>query len=306
MPAEGIHLTALREALASPRLDADVRRRAVRREEGARLGALLVDLPYFDRYAGEVVRYILGVTARPSRWGMLLHEGGAITLLEGLLAVARQDRDATIGAIALGLASHLAIDRGLHPLVNALARRHPAGDHGSSHREVEKFHSICFHEQYLGRDLMGEPAIAHYLTLRHAAELADPALARPILAAYRRAFGDAPSPRELTRFGRGYVDHTRLLGSMLGRRIAPEAEKERARPLYMSGPWGDFASHLEAAIEASCDVINAAGAVLDADEHDAPAAFAALARVLPAGTIDPAGDDVDLDRPFAVALPRAA
>ncbi|HVK71988.1 MAG TPA: hypothetical protein VM734_01655 [Kofleriaceae bacterium] len=50
----------------------------------------------------------------------------------------------------------------------------------------------------------------------------------------------------------------------------------------------------------------AAGAVLDADEHDAPAAFAALARVLPAGTIDPAGDDVDLDRPFAVALPRAA
>ena len=35
---------------------------------------------------------------------------------------------------------------------------------------------------------------------------------------------------------------------------------------------------------------------------DVAAARAALDRLLPAGTIDPQGDDVDLDRPFAVAL----
>ena len=35
-------------------------------------------------------------------------------------------------------------------------------------------------------------------------------------------------------------------------------------------------------------------------------AHAALAGVLPAGTIDPAGDDVDLGRRFVVELPRGA
>lgn len=306
VPAEGIHLTALREALAAPRLAAGVRRRALRHEDAARLGALLVDLPYFDRYAQEVVRYALRIPARPSPWGARLHEGGAIALLDGVLRVARRRRDPVAGAVALGLASHLAIDRALHPLVNALARLHPHGDHGSSHREVEKFQSICFHEEYLGQDLMGRRGIARYLTLHLAGELDDAALARPILEAFAHAFGDALAPRELARLGKGYVAHCRLLGSPIGRRIAPPAEKERARPLFVHGPWGTFAGHLAAAVDASLVVLDAAGAVLDADDHDAEAAFAALARVLPPGTIDPQGDEVDLRRPFAVALPAMA
>ena len=306
MPAEGVHLTALREALAAPSLDADVRRRLVRREEAARLGALLVDLPYFDRYVGEVLRYALGIAARPSPWGARLHDGGAIGLLGAVLRIARRTRDEVVGAIGLGLASHLAIDRALHPLVNALARRHPHGDHGSSHREVEKFQSICFHEEYLGRDLMGDPRIARYLTLHHAHDLADAAFAAPILGAFRDAFGDAPTPGELARLGRGYRAHAALLGSPIGRRIAPSAAKERGRPLYLHGAWGSFPTHLARAIDASIAVINAAGACLEASERDVAAAFAALDTVLPPGTIDPAGEDVDLERPFVVALPQAA
>ena len=305
VPAEGIHLTALREALAAPGLGASARRRIVRHEDAARLGALLVDLPYFDRYLGEVARYLLGVAARTSPWGAILHDGGAVSLLTALLDVARADPDPALGAIALGLASHLAIDRALHPLVNALARAHPHGDHGTSHREVEKFQSICFHEAYLGRDLMGDPGISRHLTIHLVAELDRPALARPILAAFDRAFGRAPSPRELGRLGRGYRAHTRLLGSPLGRRIAPPAAKEAARPRFLHGAWGSFGEHLGAAVDASLAVIDAAADVLDADRRDLPAAHAALARVLPAGTIDPAGDDVDLARRFVVALPRA-
>jgi Zinc dependent phospholipase C len=306
VPAEGIHLTALREAIASPRLGGAARRRALRHEDAARLGALLVDLPYFDRYAGEVVRYALGIPLRPSPWGALLHEGGAVTLLGALLERARRGRDAQAGAIALGLASHLAIDRALHPLVNALARAFPHGDHGSSHREVEKFQSICFHEEYLGGDPMGRPAISRYLAIHAAGELGDDALAGPILGAFHDAFGRAPSRRELARLGRGYRAHGKLLGSPIGRRIAPEAARAEARPRFSHGAWGTFAAHLSAAIDASIAVIDAAAAVLDAGDRDAAAARAALDRVLPAGTIDPAGDDVDLARPFVVALPRAA
>ena len=52
--------------------------------------------------------------------------------------------------------------------------------------------------------------------------------------------------------------------------------------------------------------IDAAAAVLEADPVDVPAARAALAQVLPAGTIDPDGAEVDLSRPFVVRLARAA
>jgi hypothetical protein len=307
MPAEGIHLTALREALASPRLDPAVRRRAVRREDAARLGALLVDLPYFHRYVGEVVRYAIGAPARPSPWGALLHEGGAIALLDGVLEVARRRRDETIGAIAIGLASHLAIDRALHPLINALARRHPVGkDLGSAHREVEKFQSICFHERYHGRDLMGDDRMREYLAIPTARRLDEPALGGAIREAYTLAFGRAPGARELAGFGRGYDAHTRLLASVIGKHIASAADKERARPIYLHGAWGAFDAHLEDAIASSVPVIDAAGAVLDASDRDVAAARAALARVLPPGSIDPDGFDVDVDVPFRVALPVAA
>jgi hypothetical protein len=301
MPAEGIHLTALREALATPRLAGELRRRLLRREDAARLGALLVDLPYFHRFAGEVFRYVAGLPARPSRWGAALHAGGAIALLGELLRVARRDRDDTIAAIALGLASHATIDRALHPLINALARHHREGPtHDAAHREVEKFQSICFHEGYLGRDTMGTPAIRAYLTIHQAGALADPALAGPIREAWRAALGDAPSARELAGYGRGYVTHTRLLGSPLGRRIAPAAAKEAAYPRYLAGAWGTFGQHLDAAVARSVTVIEAAAAVLDASARDLAAAEAGLARLLPPGTIDPDGVEVALDRPFAV------
>ncbi|HTJ45809.1 MAG TPA: hypothetical protein VL463_27085 [Kofleriaceae bacterium] len=301
MPAEMVHLTALREALASPRIDAGVRRRAVRREDAAKLGAVLVDLPYFHRYVEEVVRYAIGAAARPSAWGTELHDGGAIALLGGVLEVARRRRDDTIAATAIGLASHLAIDRALHPLINALARRHPVGkDHGSAHREVEKFQSICFHERYHGRDLMGTDGIRHYLAIHAVRHLDEPALGGAIREAFELAFGRAPGARELVGFGRGYHAHARLLGSFVGGRIASERDKERARPIYLHGAWGDFEALLERAIAASIPALEAAAAVLDATTRELEAARAALARVLPPGSIDPMGEDVDLNAPFEV------
>ncbi len=300
MPAEGIHLTSLREAAAGVELSPAARSRLVRHDDAGRLGALLVDLPYFDRFAGEVARYVLGRPPRPSPWGARLHQGGAIDLLGSLLAIARESRDGATGAMALGLASHLAIDRSLHPLINALARRHRGGiDHDASHREVEKFQSICFHEEYLGRDMMGTPGIRHLLSIHRAARLDEPELARPVLAAFSRAFGSAPSAAELARWGRGYRAHCWLLGTAPARRIAPPAAKEAARPRYLHGAWGDFPSRLRAAIATSIAVIDAAADVLDAGTRDLATAYSALALVLPPGTIDPDGSEIDLERPLA-------
>jgi hypothetical protein len=301
MPAEGIHLTALREAMASPALTAPVRRRLVRRDDAARFGALVPDLAYFHRYVVEVIRYVARLPAQPSPRGAAIHEGGAVALLGSLLDLARRERDDDLAAIALGVASHCAIDRALHPLINALARAYPVGDsHDAAHREVEKFQSICFHERYLGRDTMGTPAITGYLTIQ-LADRFDARINRLLREAWAGALGSAPTERELTGFVRGYRAHARLLGTPLGKRIAPPAAKDAARPRYLHGPWGSFERLLEAAIASSVGVIEAAGAVLDAGPGDVEAARRALAVTLPAGTIDPQGDELDLDRSVQIA-----
>ncbi len=305
MPAEGIHLTAIREATASAALSPAARTRLVRHQDAARLGAILVDLPYFHRFTGEVLRYIAGVPAKPSPWGAALHDGGAIDLLTALLEIARRERDDTIAAIALGLASHCAIDRALHPLINALARVHREGkNHDASHREVEKFQSICFHEHYMGRDMMGTAEITSYLAIRIADGLPDRVVVL-LLEAWRRALGTAPEATELAGYVRGYRTHTRLLGTPLGKRLAPRVAKEAAKPRYFHGGWGGFPSLLEHAIAASVGVIDAAVDVLDATTLDVHRARAQLASRLPRGSIDPAGQDVDLARPFAVSLRRS-
>jgi len=301
MPAEGIHLTALREAMASPSLAPSVRRRLVRRDDAARFGALVPDLPYFHRYVVEVIRYVARVPARPSPWGAAIHEGGAVALLGSLLQIARRERDDDLAAIALGLASHCAMDRALHPLINALARANPVGkNHDASHREVEKFQSICFHEQYLGRDTMGTPAITGFLTV-HLTNGLDDRMNRLLREAWAQALGTAPGERELNGFVRGYRAHARLLGTRLGKRVAPPARKDEARPRYLHGAWGTFAGLLEAAVATSIGVLEAAGAVLDATSRDLDGACRALAAVLPAGTIDPQGSELDLERPVQIA-----
>ncbi len=303
MPAEGIHLTALREATSATALSTPARQLLLRHGEEARLGALLVDLPYFYRFAAEVVRYVARRPPRPSRWGAELHQGGAVTLLHKLVEQARSTRDAALGAIALGLASHLAIDRALHPLVNSLARRFPVGSgHDASHREVEKFQSICFHERYMGRDLMGTSALTGYLEIAALSRVASAAGVEPLRRAWQAALGEAPSARELADCARGYRMHIRLIGSPLGKRIAPAAAKEAARPRYLHGAWGTFEHALERAVAASLAVLDATAAAVAAMDVEATEALAGLVAALPPGTIDPSGTEDTLSQPFEPAL----
>jgi hypothetical protein len=72
--------------------------------------------------------------------------------------------------------------------------------------------------------------------------------------------------------------------------------------MYLRGGWGTFERSLEEAIGASVDVLNAAGAVLDASTSDVPNARSQLASLLPRGTIDPQGAEVNLDARYQVTL----
>jgi hypothetical protein len=304
MPAEGIHLTALREAVVQGALATPARRCAVRFEAAARLGAVGPDLPYFDRYTEELVRYAVQRPARPSAWGARIHGGGAIDLVNVVLERARQDRSDLLAALAMGLASHCSIDRSIHPLVNALARRFPEGaSHDASHREVEKFHSILFHERYLGRDHMGTAGIVRLVAVPARELMATTAVGPALALAFARAASDADVARPLRRMARGYEMHARVLGSRLGKRLAPPAEKERAAPRFQHGAWGTFERVLEEAIAASVPVLEAVWAAYEADDTDARRAQDALGQLLPHGSIEGQGRDVDLSLPFVLRPP---
>ncbi|HEY2410063.1 MAG TPA: hypothetical protein VGI10_28865 [Polyangiaceae bacterium] len=303
MPEQTIHLTALREATNSAQLDPSARECAIRHEHATRFGALLVDLPYFQGFAGELVRHLLGLPPRQSTWGQRLHDGGAILLLRSLVEVARQTRDPAVAAATLGLASHAAIDRSIHPLVNALAKRYPiSGDHETSHREAEKLHSICFHEVYFGRDVLGTREVATHFGVQSASA----EVLRAVCQAFEQTFGDGPSTADLISFQRGYSLHVALLSSFPGRQLAPRKARELARTRYMRGSWGTFASALESAVASSVRVINAVWAAIEAPSGDRDAALALVAQVLPLGSIDPDGGDAELDAPYVASLSERA
>lgn len=104
---------------------------------------------------------------------------------------------------------------------------------------------------------------------------------------------------------RDYRWHAWLLGTPLGKRVAPPAAKDESRPSYLRGAWGAFDALLDDDIAGSIEIVNAAGAVLEAGDRDADAARSALAGLLPAGTIDPQGTALDLPRPVAISLHAA-
>lgn len=296
MPAEGIHLTSLGEGLAVAGLATSARRVLARTAHAARLGALFVDLPYFASFERELVRYVARLAPRPSPWGDRTHEH-AVKILRAVVARAAAlpaglARDEAC-AFALGLASHLAIDQAVHPLVNWLAEKDVARSngkttHAAAHREVEKFQSICFHEAYFGADMMGTSICASHLDVRGMDRLDESPVVSLALDAMADVLGSSPSRAELGRWGRSFVRYTRILASPIGKTVAPPAAKEAARPRYLEGPWGSFDAILEQAIARSAPVLEGVWATLESPSTP-------LRVPLDEGTIDPPGSTFEPD-----------
>ena len=289
---------SLREGLTIASLSPAIARAVARAEHAARLGALFVDLPYFASFVEELVRYTFGLTPRANEWGDITHER-AVPFLHALVRrVARADADATTRdearAFTLGLASHLAIDQALHPLINWLADAEVARtgiSHASAHREVEKFQSVCFQETYFGVDLMGTAPVRAHLHVAGLDRLERSAVAQVAILAMADAFGRSPSIGDVAKWGRSFVVFSKMVASPLGRRVAPPAAKEEARPRFLHGSWGSFESRLDVTIAASSRVLEAVGALIEGPPHELSLddVRGALTGLLDAGTIDPPG-----------------
>jgi hypothetical protein len=302
MPAEAVHLSALEDSLAraGSRLGAaaagDEELRAL-----ARLGAVLIDLAYFDHFAVGVLRYLIGQPLATSPVGDRLHREGPVRLGKLLLlhAAALGARAATrrdgerLRALALGWFSHVAVDSRLHPLVNRLAAERAARLQDSparQHNEVEKFHSILFHEERFGFDFMGDPRLIEHIQV-DTRPLCD---GGPIDRAYRDAItavhGDRPDDAALRRWTRGYAQYTSLLGGWFGARIMPADVKAQVRGEVYDAPRGRFVDHYADAVARSTRHLEAALALCEGDDE------AAFDREVPDGSLD--------DPPYAVDSER--
>src|SRR5262245_9477970 len=88
MPAEAIHLSALEDSLKKSPARSFLSRTALQR--GVRLGAVLIDLPYFDRFGLAVARYLLKLpVGSGSPWGDAFHLRCPVAVGKGLLWGAR-------------------------------------------------------------------------------------------------------------------------------------------------------------------------------------------------------------------------
>lgn len=287
MPAEAIHLSALEDSIRGSRAAALLSTQ--RGYADARLGAVLIDFPYFDRFALGVLRYLAKRPVAVSPWGDAFHQRAPVAIGKGLLRAARRlserassrDDGDRVLAVALGYCSHLAVDTVIHPLVNRLAkaRAHRLGDTPArQHNEVEKFHSILFHEARFGFDFMGRDALRAHITV----DVDTVTRFAPVADAWRcavtAALDHTPTDRERERWGRGYRQYVALLSSPLGKTLMPDRVKEEVRGEVYDG--AGFSACFDEAVVSSRRYLDAA---LGFAESGDDAAFDA---VVPEGSID--------------------
>jgi len=296
VPAEGIHLLALADTLlATPSAAAATRLPPLR--AAARLGAVFVDLPYFDRFGQAVLNYVLGRQQASSRWGDVLHHRSPIELGRRLgeasvrlgAASATREEGQLLRALALGYISHAAVDTSMHPMVNRLALERTAAlgaktTANQQHQEVEKYQSVLFHEERLGFDMMGDARLTDYIHIDFAPLVRPGPLAQAVAEALRLTHGDAPTAAEFGRWTRGYGHYTRILRSPLGKTIVTAKDKRRERPALYDRL--DFPARFAEAVALSRRYVEAMHSYLTDGAFD-PSAQAALARIIPEGSIDP-------------------
>lgn len=295
MPAEAVHLSALHDTI--PALPAAWQRLAATgpTHKAARIGAIFVDMAYFESFATAVFNYLIKRPQQPSPWGERFHHRTPIrlglTLAEAGAALRRQPSRREEGefllALGLGYFSHVAVDRALHPLVNTLARERAqrlGRTLGEQHHEVEKFQSILFHEQRFGTDFMGRPLLGEYIGMDLSLLHRPGPIAQAVQAALAETHGEAPGLERYRNWCRGYAHYVRLIASPLGRTIAPERDKRRERPRLFDAV--NFNERFGAAVSASQRTVTTLCDYLDGGAFD-EAARTAFYRLVPEGTLDP-------------------
>jgi hypothetical protein len=161
MPSATLHLTHVELLAQDPALPGPLREAMQRELTYARLGAVFHDLPFYTNIVTMMLGYWLEMPAESCPFAKKLHRYHPDLFAWHFLTEARKEgllsADQRL-AILAGFFSHLALDLELHPLVNWCARREVirhGGHESHHHRLTEKYHSLFFHRELHGKDILG-------------------------------------------------------------------------------------------------------------------------------------------------------
>lgn len=258
MPATILHLCAIERLARDPRgLPAETVRALAEDLEYARFGAALPDLPYFGRLGRELLQRVLRLGVGMPPFAKLFHTAAPVAI--GLKLAELVARGALVGreaglAVVTGYFVHVALDRELHPLVNALQEQHRRFGEGpqAAHRRIEWMQALFWLRETFGRELVGTSDFTARCRVLKRRGFPVRGIGKGLFELVRTAcaevLGPAPRKKELDAWVRGLYVYGRVLGSPLGERLMlPGDPSDDYRNLYRSGDL-DVGSAIEQAL----------------------------------------------------------
>ncbi len=176
-----------------------------------RLGAVLVDLPYYDKLWLTGLKMLMKQPLSFNPWGTLVHLRSPSGLCLALL-----DRAKTPGrrAVALGALTHQAVDLVFHPEIakRVLADADGTTDLDTVHKHIEDQMDLHCHYHLLSHSGMGTPYCRRSLWLRPSAGWED-----MVRSAFLKIHGSAPAAGKL----RSWLRNLALFGVGSSTGLAP-------------------------------------------------------------------------------------
>lgn len=197
-----LHITLATRALARARIPEKYIKKITTNPSDYRLGAVLVDLPYYCNLAISGLRSLVGLDLHYNTWGTLLHLRAPGDLGLAILETATKDAGVHLG---LGYLTHLAVDAVFHREIQSRVHREADGSRSldSEHKRIEDEMDLHVHYNSLETPGIGTPYARRMLRFTP-----DPSWAAHASLAISKIHGNTIEPRilekwlaQLTRYG---------------------------------------------------------------------------------------------------------
>ena len=259
--------------------------------EYARFGAVLPDLPYFERPIASAVSRLAGRAPLRPPQATLFHNGAPVGL--GLRLCELVGSASMVGrtpglAVVAGYFSHLAVDRVLCPPVQRLEQEIAApGEAGRSAEEIEFGQAMRLAAERLGPDVVGHPEVRAHLQVLKRRRFPVRGVGRGLHLLVETACADvlgvSPTARELDRWVQGLWLYARVLASPRGRQLMGSGDEAQGDRAYRSEGF-DYPRLYSEALDRSREYAHQALDYLSEGNFDRSAREAFLTRI-PEGSI---------------------
>jgi hypothetical protein len=160
-----LHITLAEHALHTAEIDPETVTQLKKHSDDFNLGAVLVDLPYYEHLIISGLRTLAHLDMHYGAWGTLLHLRSPSLLARVLLDIAK---DPPSRAFGLGLLTHLAVDMVFHREIHhrTMSKADGAISLDTEHKRLEDQMDLHVHYHLLQHPGIGTPYARRKLALK--------------------------------------------------------------------------------------------------------------------------------------------